>query len=244
MINFDCQYKESRANPGEKIGAFAEVTERDAGQYLVACIAVSAGPPALADASINTCLHRFEEIIKDDVLYSRDFIRIFKGQVTAMVEQLNKTIFNAAQRLRVHPLMSLTAVAIDPAGQTSFCQIGNTFAVLCNQENTFMATQPMTSESDFLRGGLQVFPIDRTTITALGINHTIFPKFTKTVVDQHSSIFLLSSGFSISLRETIDVINATQSKTALPDILMQSIAERRGLACSDAVLSIHPSESQ
>lgn len=241
MLTYDCQYKEVRRNSSEKIGAFAEVSDKDAGQYLVAAIAVATGPIAVGEAAINTCIHRLEEITKDETIYCPDFIREFKARMTSLIEQLNNTIFTAGQRLRVHPLLSLTAVAIDPEGQSSFCQIGNTLAVLCNQENTFLATQPMTNEKDLQKAGLPTFPIDGTTVTALGINHTIFPKFTKTVVNGQSDIFLLSSGFSVNLRGTISTITETKAKAALPEILIKSIAETRGLACADAVLSIHPS---
>ncbi|MBQ1735364.1 MAG: hypothetical protein II038_10935 [Lachnospiraceae bacterium] len=244
MLTYDCQYKEQRNNPSEKVGAFAEVVDREDGQYLIACIAVASGPIAIGDAAINTCIHQFENMSKDEMLYCPEFIKEYKARVTAIIEQLNKTIFDAGQRLQIHPLMSITAVAIDPNGQSSFCQIGNTIAVLCNEGKTFMATQPMTTEKDFQKAGIQTFPVDKNTVTALGINHTTFPKFTKTVVNDKTSVFLLSSGFSIDLRRTIDVISKTQAKAALPEILIKSISKSRGLACADAVLSIHPSEKQ
>lgn len=240
MLTYDFQYKDAHRNPSEKLGAFAEVIDREAEQYAIASIAVATGPIALGEAAINTYIHSLETLVNNEALYSPDFIKEFKAHMTETVEHLNSTLFSAGQRLHVHPIMSLTAVAVGPDGQASFCQAGNTIAILCNQEKTFLATQPMTNEKDLKKAGMSTFPIDRTTITALGINHMIFPKFTKTVLTEESNVFLLSSGFTIDMSRTMDVISNTKAKAALPEILIKAISESRGLACSDAVLSIHP----
>ena len=240
MYSYVPQYFSVIKSPSETIGAFAEVIDRDARHYLIASIAVACGPEVVAKAAINTYIHSLSDAVRNDNLYNGNFIDNYKQTIKELIERMNGKINDAGERLRVQPVMSMTAVAIDPEGQASFCQIGNTFAVLCKPENTVLATRPMTNEIDLGKAGLQAYQEDRVTITALGSNRTIFPRFTKTVITEDTDVFLLSSGFSRNLSWTVNTINTTKTKTALADILVKEIEKERGLACTDAVVSIHP----
>lgn len=240
MLSYEPQYRSVKKSPSELIGAFAEVIDRVDKHYLIASIATACGPSVVAEAAINTYIHLISDLANDDALYESNFIDSYKRRIKEIIEWLNQKIFDAGERLRVQPMMSLTAVGIDADGQASFCQVGNTYAVFCQSEKTILATRPMTCDYDYSKAGLQTYPEDKTTITALGTSRTVFPHFTKTTITEDADVFLLSSGFSRNMSRTINTFNTTATKSALSDVLMKEIEQARGIACTDAVLAIHP----
>lgn len=240
MLSYEPQYRSIKKSPSELIGAFAEVIDRSDKHYLIASVATACGPSVVAQAAINTYIHLLSDIVKDDALYESGFIDVYKRKIKEIIEWLNLKIFDTGERLQVQPMMSLTAVGIDADGQASFCQVGNTFAVFCQSEKTILATRPMTSDYDYSKAGMQTYHEDKLTITALGTSRTVFPHFTKTKITEDSDVFLLSSGFSRNMSRTINTFNTTATKSALSDVLMKEIEQARSIACTDAVLSIHP----